>query len=93
MKEESNLVDKICNEQNFDKLLLNIVKQRKDNHIKKILLEINENTNIDDKVKRQIYKEIFKYVNDINENVKMNVIEIYKCAVEKTIHWMNNNRK
>lgn len=93
MEEESNLVDKICNEQNFDELLLNIIKQRRNNGIKKILNSINANTNIDDKTKRQIYEEIFKYVNDINKNVKMNVREIYIYAVKTTIHWMNSNQK
>lgn len=93
MEKESNLVEKICKGQNFDELLLHIIKQRKDNGIKKILHRISENVSIDEETKRQIYEEIFEYVNSINEKVKINVREIYKCAVKDTIDWMNSNKK
>lgn len=90
---ESNLIDKICNDQDFDEILLNIVKQRKDNGIKRILHNISENVSMDEKTKRQIYEEIFKYVNDINDNIKINVKEIYTCAVANTICWLKNNQQ
>ena len=84
------LVDEICKQQDFDEILLQIARPKKNNTIKRIIKLIDENVEIDEKVKRKIYDGIFEYVNDINENLKVNIKEIYSSAVKETIKKFNN---
>ena len=65
------LIEKICEKQNFDELLLQIVKSNKENRINKVLQNIEENKMLDKKLKRQIYEGIFDYVNDVNKYCKI----------------------
>ena len=65
-----DLIEKVCEKQNFDELLLQIVKSNKENRINKILQNIEENKKLDKKVKRQIYEGIFDYVDDVNKYLK-----------------------
>ncbi len=90
-KIELNLIDEICNKQDFDEILLNITKQNKEKGIKKILQDISEGSDMPEEIKRQIYDEIFKYVIEVNENIKKNIKYIFKCGVEETIKKINNN--
>ena len=84
------LVDEICKQQDFDEILSQIARPKKNNTIKRIIKLIDENVEIDEKVKRKIYDGIFEYVNDINENLKVNIKEIYSYAVKETIKKFNN---
>ena len=84
-KVELNLVEEICNEQDFDEMLLKITKRRKENGIKRILQKINEDTNIDSENKKQMYEEIFNYIGDINKNVEMDVKKIFICGIKATM--------
>ena len=68
-----DLIEKVCEKQNFDELLLQIVKSNKENRINKILQNIEENKKLDKKVKRQIYEGIFDYVDDVNKYLKNNL--------------------
>lgn len=92
-KIELSLVDEICNEQDFDEILLEIGKHKENKEIKEIMQMIDENTDIDDKTKRKIYEGIFEYVNSINENFKIKVKEIYEYAVKETIKKINYGEK
>lgn len=51
-----DLIEKVCEKQNFDELLLQIVKSNKENRINRILQNIEENKKFDKKLKRQIYE-------------------------------------
>ena len=44
-----DLIEKVCEKQNFDELLLQIVKSNKENRINKILQNIEENKKLDKK--------------------------------------------
>ncbi len=91
MKEiKFELVNEICEEQDFDELLLEILSYSKENRINKMLQNINKNKKIDSKIKKQLYEEIFEYVNDINESCKTNIKEIFSIGVKKTIKKINN---
>lgn len=52
-----DLIEKVCEKQNFDELLLQIVKSNKENRINRILQNIEENKKFDKKLKRQYMKE------------------------------------
>lgn len=85
-----DLIDEICKEQDFDELLLEILKCNKQNRINKILQDIDENNNIDNDLKRRLYEEIFAYVEDTNNYLKANLKEIFAIATKKTIVKINN---
>ena len=59
-----DLIEKVCEKQNFDELLLQIVKSNKENRINRILQNIEENKKLDKKVKRQI-KQKNKYIKNL----------------------------
>lgn len=88
-----DLIEKVCEKQNFDELLLQIVKSNKENRINKILQNIEENKKLDKKVKRQIYEGIFDYVDDVNEYLKSNLKKIFSIAAKETIIQINSELK
>lgn len=65
-----NLITKICEEQDFDELLLKILNGSSKNRVNNILQYIDKNSKLDLEMKKQLYEEIFEYVNDINEYYK-----------------------
>ena len=84
-----DLIEKVCEKQNFDELLLQIVKSNKENRINKILQNIEVNKKLDKKVKRQIYEGIFDYVDDVNKYLKNNLKKIFSLAAKETILQIN----
>lgn len=87
-----SLIDKICEEQDFDELLLKILTSNKQNGIKQILQDIDENADFDDELKRTLYKEIYEYVDNANNLLKDNLKEIFSIAVKETIIKINNEK-
>ena len=85
-----DLIDEICEKQDFDELLLKILTSNKKNRINKILQDIDENENFDDELKKNLYKEIFNYVEDANNLLKDNLKDIFSIAVKTTITKINN---
>ena len=85
-----DLIDEICEKQDFDELLLKILTSNKKNRINKILQDIDENENFDDELKKNLYKEIFNYVEDANNLLKDNLKDVFSIAVKTTITKINN---
>lgn len=85
-----DLIEKVCEKQNFDELLLQIVKSNKENRINRILQNIEENKKFDKKLKRQIYEGIFDYVADVNKYLKNNLKKIFSIAAKETIIQINS---
>ena len=85
-----DLIDKICEKQDFDELLLKILTSDKKNRINKILQDIDKNENFDDELKKKLYKEIFNYVEDSNNLLKDNLKDVFSIAVKTTITKINN---
>lgn len=85
-----DLIDKICEKQDFDELLLKILTSDKKNRIYKILQDIDKNENFDDELKKKLYKEIFNYVEDANNLLKDYLKDVFSIAVKTTITKINN---
>ena len=69
---ELELINEICENQNFDELLLKIVhKRNRKNRINNLLNEIENNKTITRQLKMKLYEEIFEYVSDVNDYLKM----------------------
>lgn len=91
MKEiKFDLIDEICEEQDFDELLLRILNCNKQKRINQILQNIEENNNFDTETKKKLYEEIFGYVEDTNNYLKTNLKEIFTIAAKETIVKINN---
>lgn len=89
---EWELINEICESQNFDELLLKIVhKSNSKNRINNLLNEIENNKTITRQLKMKLYEEIFEYVSDVNDYLKNNLKEIFLIASEKIIAEINNN--
>lgn len=89
---EFELINEICENQNFDDLLLKIVqKSNSKNRINNLLNEIENNKTITRQLKMKLYEEIIEYVNDVNEYLKNNLKEIFLIASKKIIAEINNN--
>lgn len=86
MNNRDELVARICNEQNYDEMLVKIVNANGEYRIKKLLNEINDNNTISSTEKRHIYETIFDYVDSANSELQRNVKEIFKMGVEKAIN-------
>lgn len=85
-----DLINEICKEQNFDELLLKLLKQSKEEKISSILESINNNPKLQGEIKKQLYKEIFEYVNEINECYKSNIKDIFSMGAAATIEKIQN---
>ncbi len=85
-----DLINDICEEQDFDELLLEILNNNKENKINKILKDIDKNEKLDSIIKTQIYEELFDYVKEINEFFKLNIKEVFAKGVKETIVKLNN---
>lgn len=89
---ELELINEICENQNFDELLLKIVhKSNSKNRINNLLNEFENNKTITRQLKMKLYEEIFEYVSDVNDYLKNNLKEIFLIASEKIIAEINNN--
>ena len=89
---ELELINEICENQNFDEFLLKIVhKSNSKNRINNLLNEIENNKTITRQLKMKLYEEIFEYVSDVNDYLKNNLKEIFLIASEKIIAEINNN--
>ena len=89
---ELELINEICENQNFDELLLKIVhKSNSKNRINNLLNEIENNKTITRQLKMKLYEEIIEYVNDVNEYLKNNLKEFFLIASKKIIAEINNN--
>ena len=89
---EFELINEICENQNFDDLLLKIVqKSNSKNRINNLLNEIENNKTITRQLKMKLYEEIFEYVSDVNDYLKNNLKEIFLIASKKIIAEINNN--
>lgn len=92
-REEKEIIDKICKEQNFDELLLDIKEKHKSNKLNKILTEISDDDRMDDKLKRTIYEDFFGYVIDINNSYIASIKDVYCLGAQKAIREIYKNNK
>ncbi len=94
MNNMQELIKKICEGKNYEKILLKIQKSKNNSSINKILNDISSNNKLTEIEKRKYYEGIFDYVKDINDNFEKNIEDIYfqgaKDAVTKIILLKNN---
>ena len=77
MKYVEKFINKICENNNYDELSLEIIKNGKESNINKILEEISNNTKLNEEEKKSYYNRIFDYVKEINEHFENKVKDVY----------------
>lgn len=85
-----DLIDEICKEYDFDELLLEIITNEGKSEINELLQKLDENIQIDNEIKKQLYSKIFEYVNLINNSFKNNIKTVFSKGVEQAIIKINS---
>ena len=97
MKENiETIIKKICKEQNYDAMLIDLVQPEKNNKIKEFIKKIYNDENMNDVEKREVYEKVFEYVNKANGILEENVEKIFEMGVKKAIKYVTeveNNEK
>lgn len=81
------LIKKISEKQDYNKMLLKLIKNQRNHNINNLLNEIYEDENIPNDYKITIYETIFAYVKNINDELKNNIKVIFETAVRETIQY------
>lgn len=85
-----DLIDEICNEYDFDELLLEIITNEGKSEVNELLQKLDGNIQIDNEIKKQLYSKIFEYVNLINNSFKNNIKTVFSKGVEQAIIKINS---
>lgn len=91
-RNKEQLIEKICNEQNFEELLLEIMSKKENNKINKILTYISESNRLDEKQKREIYGDFFDYLKEINQLYIDSLKDVFCLGVKKALEEINNEK-
>lgn len=92
---ESEIINEICNEENFEELLLELTSMKKSNKLNKILNDIEKDDRLSDDLKRSIYEDFFGYVTELNQSYISGLKGVFCKGAEKALNKMNekNNMK
>lgn len=92
---ESEIINEICNEENFEELLLELTAMKKCNKLNKILNDIEKDDRLSDDLKRSIYEDFFGYVTELNQSYISGLKGVFCKGAEKALNKMNekNNMK
>lgn len=88
---EKELIKKICEKENFDKMLLDMRKCNESKKINEILMMIENNKAIKETFKKAFYEEVFDYMNEINNCCKEGIKKIFINGIESTIKEIYRN--
>lgn len=86
-------INDICDKQDYDKILINIVKPGKNNKINCILETINADKTIEKKKKTEIYEKILDYATELNNELEVQVKKIFEDGVRAGIKELNEQER
>ena len=84
MRDIEDLIKKICDSNDYDELLLEIVKEGENNKIVEILESISNNNKIAEEEKIEYYNKIFDFVKNINKNYESKIKDIYSKSLQES---------
>lgn len=85
MNKIEEIVKEICRKNNYDEMLLEIVKKGKETKIQIILEEISNNSKLTEQEKKEIYEKLFDYVKEVNESLENKMKDIYIKGINNGI--------
>lgn len=89
---EREVIKQICDEENFEELLLRIRAKGKSNKLNKILNEIENDSRLSKKLKKSIYEDFFDYVTEINQSYMASLKEIFCFGAERALNKINDKK-
>lgn len=92
---EREIIKEICEEQNFEELLLQIISRNKCNKLNKILNDIEVDNRLGKELKKTVYEDFFDYVTEINQSYISGIKEVFCVGAKKALNKINekNNKK
>ena len=84
MRDIEDLIKKICDSNDYDELLLEIVKEGENNKIVEILESISNNNKMAEEEKIEYYNKIFDFVKNINKNYESKIKDIYSKSLQES---------
>ena len=92
---EREIIREICEEQNFEELLLQIISRNKCNKLNKILNDIEADNRLGKELKKSVYEDFFDYVTEINQSYISGIKEVFCVGAKKALNKINekNNEK
>ena len=92
---EREIIKEICEEQNFEELLLQIISRNKCNKLNKILNDIEADNRLGKELKKSVYEDFFDYVTEINQSYISGLKEVFCVGAKKALNKINekNNEK
>ena len=92
---EREIIKEICEEQNFEELLLQIISRNKCNKLNKILNDIEADNRLGKELKKSVYEDFFNYVTEINQSYISGIKEVFCVGAKKALNKINekNNKK
>ena len=92
---ESEIIKEICDEQNFEELLLQIISRNKCNKLNKILNDIEADNRLGKELKKSVYEDFFDYVTEINQSYISGIKEVFCVGAKKALNKISekNNEK
>ena len=93
--DEREIIKEICEEQNFEELLLQIISRNKCNKLNKILNDIEADNRLGKELKKTVYEDFFDYITEINQSYISGIKEVFCVGAKKALNKINekNNEK
>ena len=89
------IINNICDEQNFEELLLEITSMIKSNKLNKILNDIENDNRLSKELKKSIYEDFFEYITELNQSYISGIKKIFCIGAKKALNKIEekNNMK
>ena len=89
---ERDVIKQICDEENFEELLLKIRAKGKSNELNKILNDIENDNRLNKDLKKTVYEDFFDYVTEINQSYMTSLKEVFCLGVKRALEKINNKK-
>lgn len=83
---DREIINNICNEQNFEELLLEITSTIKSNKLNKILNDIENDNRLSKELKKSIYEDFFDYITGLNQSYISGIKKIFCIGAKRALN-------
>ncbi len=84
--DDRKIINNICDEQNFEELLLEITSMIKSNKLNKILNDIENDNRLSKELKKSIYEDFFEYITELNQSYISGIKKIFCIGAKKALN-------
>lgn len=77
IKKIEELIEKICTQNDYHKILLDVMKDKNKMDVRDVLIMISDNPQIDKKKKEELYEKIYEYTERLNVCFENKIKDVY----------------